>query len=62
MWAQHDVAFARPLLLGRPYHMREWVGDKGVSGRTLFVTYEFEVTEGSEKVAIGRHKVKYFAE
>lgn len=61
MWAEHAVAFAQPLFAGKPYRLREWVADKGVSGRTLFITYEFAVTEGDKTVAIGRHKVKWFA-
>jgi hypothetical protein len=62
MWAQHDLAIEAPLFQDRAYTFREWVADKGRSGRTVFLTYEFEVHEGARRVARGRHKAKWLAE
>jgi hypothetical protein len=62
MWAQHDLAIESPLFVGHPYTVREKVADKGRSGRTIFLTYEFEVLDGSKKVAHGRHKAKWLAD
>lgn len=61
MWAQHDLAISAPLFLEREYTMREWVADKGRSGRTIFLTYGFEVSDGDSVVARGRHKAKWLA-
>lgn len=63
MWAEHSLAISRPLFLeaGR-YSMREWVADKGLSGRAVYLTYEFEVVEGADVVARGQHKVKWLRE
>ena len=61
MWAQHDLAIDRPLLPGRPYVITEWVADKGRSGRTIFLTYEFEVAGEGRVFARGRHKAKWLA-
>ena len=62
MWAQHDLAMREPLLLDREYTIREKVADKGRSGRTVFLTYEFEIVEGERTVARGRHKAKWLAD
>src|SRR3972149_97692 len=60
MWAQHDLVLRRPLLLDEAYVMTERVADKGRSGRTAFLTYEFKVLDASgTQLAIGRHKVKW---
>ncbi len=61
MWAEHALSQSQPLLLDKTYTMSEKVVDKGVSGRTLFITYEFEVSDGGKQLAVGRHKVKWFA-
>jgi len=62
MWAAHDLTLRRPLFLDQTYRMTERVADKGRSGRTIFITYEFEVFEGhGEKIAAGRHKIKWLA-
>lgn len=62
MWAQHDLAIEGPLFADRPYTMTERVADKGCSGRTVFLTYEFEVRDGARLVARGRHKAKWLTE
>lgn len=62
MWATHDLVVHAPLLAGDKYTMREKVADKGRSGRTVFLTYEFEVFSGTRLVAHGRHKAKWLAE
>jgi hypothetical protein len=63
IWAQHDLAVGEPLPLDKTYRMREWVADKGVSGRTVFINYGFAVEDaGGREVAIGRHKIKWFPE
>lgn len=59
MWADHRLAWKHALFLERPYLIREWVADKGLSGRTVYITYEFQVVDAAEVVAIGRHKVKW---
>ncbi len=59
MWAEHALALKQPLFLDEPYLMREWVADKGISGRTAFLAYEFEVLSSTEVIAVGRHKVKW---
>ena len=60
MWAQHDLVLRQPLFLDKTYVMTERVADKGRSGRTAFLTYEFEVLDASgTQLAIGRHKVKW---
>lgn len=62
MWAQHDLALEGPVFQGRTYTMTEKVADKGRSGRTIFLTYEFELFEGDRRIARGRHKAKWLAE
>lgn len=62
MWAQHDIAVSGPLFMGREYSIEEWVADKGRSGRTIFLTYEFTISEGGRLLAHGRHKAKWLAE
>ena len=61
MWAAHDMAIEGPLFQDEPYTVRERVADKGRSGRTVFLTYEFEVLSGTRLVAHGRHKAKWLA-
>ncbi|MBK8560958.1 hypothetical protein [Candidatus Amarobacter glycogenicus] len=61
MWAQHDLAIEGPLFQDRTYTVKERVADKGRSGRTVFLTYEFEVFDGARRVARGRHKAKWLA-
>ena len=61
MWAQHDLAIEAPLFIGNAYTMTERVVDKGRSGRTIYLTYEFEVHEDARRLAHGRHKAKWLA-
>jgi len=62
MWARHDLVIRRPIFLATPYRARARVVDKGRSGRSIFLTYEFDLfhADGAE-VARGRHSVKWFA-
>lgn len=62
MWAQHDMAIEGPLFLGREYTITEKVADKGRSGRTAFLTYEFEVFDGDRRLVRGRHKAKWLVD
>ncbi|MGE0601012.1 MAG: hypothetical protein AB7J35_16165 [Dehalococcoidia bacterium] len=62
MWAQHDLALSEPIFQDRSYRVLEQVADKGRSGRTVFLTYEFEVFEGDRRVGHGRHKAKWLAD
>ena len=62
MWAEHCLAYREPLRTGIGYRMVEQVVDKGRSGRTIFLTYEFGVENArGDEVARGRHKVKWLA-
>jgi len=61
MWSGHWLRFNRPLLQGETYHIRQRIADKGRSGRMVFITYEFSVTQDGIEVALGRHQVKLFA-
>lgn len=61
MWAQHDLVIDRPLRAGRPYVLNEWVAGKGRSGRTIYLTYAFDVSEDGRVFARGRHKAKWLA-
>ncbi len=62
MWAGHDLVVQAPLPVDASYTMSERIVDKGRSGRTLFLTYEFEVSAGRRVVAHGRHKARWIAE
>jgi len=61
MWAQHELALEGPVFQGRSYRMTEWVADKGRSGRTIFLAYEFELFDGDRRIGRGRHKAKWLA-
>jgi hypothetical protein len=62
MWAQHDLAIEGPLFLGHEYTITEKVADKGRSGRTAFLTYEFEIFDGDRRLVRARHKAKWLAD
>jgi hypothetical protein len=62
MWAEHWLAVNRPIFQDQPYLFREHIADKGLSGRTAYVTYEYEVLDAGEVVAVGRHRVKWLRE
>jgi hypothetical protein len=62
MWAEHALTVRQPLFQDEEYVMREWVADKGTSGRTVFLDYQFEVLSEGQVLAIGRHKVKWLRE
>jgi len=61
MWYKHELRLRRPLLAGTAYRMGNRIADKGRSGRTVFLTYEFTIkdADGTE-LAVGRHGVKWF--
>jgi predicted heme/steroid binding protein len=51
---------AQPVFAGRSYTLSEHLADKGLSGRTAYVDYQFEVTDDSGALcATGRHKIKW---
>lgn len=59
MWARHAIAVRAPMRYGR-YRLSEFLANKGVSGRTLFVEFEFRVTDSAgNEFALGRHKCKF---
>ncbi|MEO8541746.1 MAG: MaoC family dehydratase, partial [bacterium] len=62
MWAQHDLAISGPLFFDKEYRISERVADKGRSGRTVYLTYEFEVFDGDRRLVHARHKAKWLAE
>ena len=60
MWAEHSIAMAQPVFAGRTYAINQHLADKGLSGRTAYVDYQFEVTDDSGALcATGRHKIKW---
>lgn len=64
MWAEHSLLSRRAIGLDEPLRVREWLADKGVSGRSAFVTWEFTVHDpaSDEELARGRHQVKWLRE
>lgn len=59
IWGQHAIKMKKALPYGR-YRMSEHLAEKGSSGRTRFVCFEFRVTDVSGgEVAVGRHKCKF---
>lgn len=62
IWSHHALIMEGPVLLGRPYVLREWLADKGRGGRTVFMNWQFEVTDAQgRRVATGRHRRSWFA-
>lgn len=60
MWAEHSIAMEQPVFAGRKYTLTEFLADKGLSGRTAYVDYQFELAdESGARCAIGRHKIKW---
>jgi hypothetical protein len=61
MWAEHSLKLNRPLMLDTPYYMTERIVGRGRSGRTLFVTWEFDVADDAgNELARGRYKIRWF--
>jgi len=59
MWAEHAFKIRKPMPYGR-YRMSEHLAEKGSSGRTHFVYFQFAIAnESGEEVAVGRHKCKF---
>jgi hypothetical protein len=62
MWAQHALFQREPLPYG-DYRMTEYLAEKGASGRTHFMTFQFHLFDASDReVAVGRHKCKFIRE
>ena len=62
IWSHHALVIEAPILLGRPYVLREWLADKGRGSRTVFLNWQFEVTDADgRRVATGRHRRSWFA-
>ncbi|MFP6815977.1 MAG: hypothetical protein VB949_09970 [Pseudomonadales bacterium] len=59
IWARHHISICEPLRYDQRYRFTQWLVDKGSSGRTLFVEYEFEVSRGSTVVVRGGHRGKW---
>lgn len=60
MWAEHAIAIEQPLFAGRTYTLTEHLADKGLSGRTAYADFQFEVADQSgARCATGRHKIKW---
>jgi hypothetical protein len=60
MWAQHAIVVGEPICFGTRYAMVERLAEKGASGRTRYLSFEFEVTNPDGiVVAVGRHKCKF---
>ncbi len=59
MWAEHAIKIRKPMPYGR-YRLSEFLAQKGDSGRTHFVDFQFTVSDdGGDEVAVGRHKCKF---
>jgi len=62
IWSHHALVMEAPLLLDRPYVLREWLADKGRGSRTVFLNWQFEVTDPDGRlIATGRHRRSWFA-
>ena len=60
MWAQHAIAVNAPIHWGRSYIFEENLAEKGISGRTQYLSFEFRVLDDEmNEVAVGRHKCKF---
>ncbi len=60
MWAEHSIVMEQPVFAGRDYTLTEHLADKGLSGRTAYVDFQFEVAdESGARCATGRHKIKW---
>jgi acyl dehydratase len=62
IWARHHISIREPLRFAEPYRFTQWLVDKGRSGRTLFVEYEFAVRGPSGIVVRGGHRGKWIAQ
>ena len=59
MWAEHAIKVMKPMPYGQ-YRLSEYLAEKGISGRTYFVDFQFIVSDDSgDEVAVGRHKCKF---
>lgn len=63
MWAQHAIKVSRPMPYGR-YRLVEHLAEKGSSGRTHFVDFQFALfddngDDNGDEIAVGRHKCKF---
>ena len=61
IWARHHLSICQPLRYDEAYRFSQWLVDKGRSGRTLFVEYEFAVRGTAGLVARGGHRGKWMA-
>ncbi len=61
IWARHHLSISAPLHYDEGYQFSQWVVDKGRSGRTLFVEYEFSLTRGGDVIVLGAHRGKWLA-
>jgi hypothetical protein len=60
MWAQHAISVHSQIHWDCDYHIVETLAEKGISGRTQYVTFQFHVfDQGDVEVAVGRHKCKF---
>ena len=63
MWAEHAIALRRPMRWGQRFRIDEHLAEKGASGRTRHLTFEFGVHDAEgEVVAVGRHKCKFITQ
>ena len=62
IWARHHLSIVQPLRFDESYEFTQWLVDKGRSGRTLFVEYEFALACGDEVVVRGAHRGKWLTE
>jgi hypothetical protein len=60
MWAQHSIAMCEPIRWDCDYHIVETLAEKGASGRTDYMAFQFHVFDADDReVAVGRHKCKF---
>lgn len=62
IWARHHISLREPLRYDQSYRFTQWLVDKGRSGRTLFVEYEFEVARGNDVIVLGGHRGKWLVD
>ena len=59
IWARHQLSIRAPLRYDTGYTFHQRVVGKSSTERTLFVDYEFDVSDGQDRLVVGRHRGKF---